>query len=414
MCAQWADNENKSKELVQALLIPIVNQFVPDPQGGVSGTNFGAMMEYVSAIETYIKISSQIPLSLRYTLLQNAVWAAARDGKLEVSNLLQYIGQEESNYLSKPKEDYEFISSLSIKYFKQLNRSRLKPPVFFSSQRARKYDFSAQLKEYDYLPVEEIPQDYTHLRIPVKARNIQEAYLAGIEALDLLRAYWNWGFERQRYFINSDATRRPTNLIRLGPYQTIRKPDGKLDNDFWYETDYLKEPAVDISNDWNRISDDEKASRKNIKNHPYREDIERALRRYVQALDYRDLNLSFLKLWQLLEKLTGTNNANYDQLIKRVAFLYQNVNLHKGMLNHLRLHRNFSVHDGRESQQIEHYLHQAKSYVRRIINHHVNNPFKATSMSEAVGYLDSLTDPSELQKQFERTKKVMKFRAPRP
>ena len=35
MCANWADNSQKSESLVQALLEPVKNQFAPDGKGGV-------------------------------------------------------------------------------------------------------------------------------------------------------------------------------------------------------------------------------------------------------------------------------------------------------------------------------------------------------------------------------------------
>lgn len=144
--------------------------------------------------------------------------------------------------------------------------------------------------------------------------------------------------------------------------------------------------------------------------HPYQTDIENALRRMTQALDHKDKDVSFLKLWQVLEKLTATNNANYDQLIKRVAFLYEDVELTKGVLNHLRLHRNSSVHDGKGSDRIEKYLYQLKRYVQRVLSFHINNPFKVNKLSDAVIFLDLPTDNTILTDRFKQIKKALKFR----
>jgi hypothetical protein len=409
MCANWADNEQKSENLVQALLEPVKNQFVPDGKGGVAGMNFGAYDEYLSAIESYIKLNPEIPEPEKFNLLSNAVWAAAKANTLDAKNLLNFVKTEESNYLSKPKEDYEFAGSLSVRYFKGLNRSNLKPPIRFARKAPKKYDFKPILESFDYIDVKEIPASYSFFRIPVKARNQNEAYRIGIDNIDLLRAIWNWYFKPTEYIFNSDQSRKPLNFITSGPFHMILKPDGTLSGDFWYEAEF-QESSLDISKDWKKLNSFESKSRRSFNRHPYRADIENALRRLTQALDYKDKHVSFLKLWQVLEKLTATNNANYDQLIKRVSFLYDEPELMKGVLNHLRLHRNSSVHDGKEHQRIEKYLYQLKRFVQTVLSFHINNPFGVTSLSDAVSFLDLPTDSNTLKNRFKQMKKALKFR----
>jgi len=409
MCAFWADNNQKSENLVQALIEPVKNQFVPDGKGGVAGMNFGAYDEFLSAIESYINLHPEIPVSQRFQLLSSAVWTAAKAGKLDAKNLLDFVKTEESQYLSQPKENYEFVSSLSVKYFKEMSRSNLKPPIRFAGKIPKKYDFTPILKPFDYIGVNEIPKNYTFFRIPVKARNPYEAYRLGIDSIDLLRAIWNWYFKPTEYIFNSDQSRKPLNFITLGPFHTILKPDGKLFADFWYETEF-QESALDISKDWEKLNLYERRTRRHFAKHPYKTDIENALRRMTQALDHKDKDVSFLKLWQVLEKLTATNNANYDQLIKRVSFLYEDVELTKGVLNHLRLHRNSSVHDGKGHERIEKYLYQLKRYVQRVLSFHINNPFKVNKLSDAVAFLDLPTDSTILTDRFKQIKKALKFR----
>ncbi len=409
MCANWADNSGKSENLVKALLEPVKNQFVLDGSGGVAGSNFPAYDEYMSAIESYIRLNPEVPELEKSNLVTSAVWAAAKAKTLDTKNLLNFIGTQESNYLSKPKEDYEFVGSLSVRYFKGLNRSNLKPPIKFAGKVLKKYDFKPILKQFDYVGVKEIPKSYTFFRIPVKARNQNEAYILGIDQISLLRAIWNWYYNPTEYISTTDQSRKPFNLITSGPFHMILQPDGTLSNDFWYEAEF-QESSLDISKDWEELNSFESKSRRRISRHLYRADIENALRRMMQALDYKDKQVSFLKLWQVLEKLTATNNANYDQLIKRVSFLYDDVELMKGVLNHLRLHRNSSVHDGKEHQRVEKYLFQLKRFVRTILSFHLNNPFEATSLSDAVSYLDLPTDSNSLKDRFKQTKKALKFR----
>jgi hypothetical protein len=409
MCARWADNEQKSESLVEVLLTPVRNQFVNDDQGGVAGYNFGAYNEYLSAIESYIKLNTEIPESKKFELLSNAVWTAAKDKKLDAKNLLKYVKDEEGKYLSKLKENYEFVSSISVNYFEGLKRNNLNPPIKFAQKKPKKFDFESILKPISYIAIKEIPRSYTFFRIPVAARNPMEAYHQGIDAIDLLRAIWNWFYKPQEYIFNSDQSRKPMNFITLGSFHTILKPDGKFDGDFWYEPEF-REAAIDIRKDWDKLNSFEQKSRRAISRHPYKHEIENALRRFTRALDHSDKHVSFLQLWQVLEKITDTNNANYEQLIKRVAFLHEEIELNKGVLNHLRLYRNSSVHDGIQHNRIEKYLYQLKRYVEEVLGFHVNNPFKANSLADAVSYLDLPADDGTLRKRFTQTKEALKFR----
>lgn len=159
MCAFWADNNQKSENLVQALSEPVKNQFVPDGKGGVAGMNFGAYEEFLSAIESYINLHPEIPIPQRFQLLSSAVWVAAKADKLDAKNLLDFVKNEESKYLSQPKENYEFVSSLSVKYFKGLNRSNLKPPIKFAGKIPKKYDFKPILEPFKYIGISEIPDN---------------------------------------------------------------------------------------------------------------------------------------------------------------------------------------------------------------------------------------------------------------
>ncbi len=409
MCAMWAGNEQKSESYVKNLLTPIRNQFVSDGKGGIAGYDFAAYDDYLSAIESYIRLNAEIPEPEKFSLISDAVWVAAKANKLDEKNLLDYVTDKESDYLSKPKEDYEFFSSISVRYFNGLNRSRLKPPIKFSRKIPETIDFESILEKFSYIGIKNIPESYTFFRIPLKARNPTEAYRLGIDAIDLLRAIWNWYYKPQEFLYTTDQSQKPMNLITLGPFHSVLKPDGALSSNFWYESEF-QESTIDIQEKWEKLSSFERKSRKRFSKHPYKDEIEDSLRRFTQALDHRDKNVSFLQLWQVLEKITGTNNANYDRLIKRVSFLYEEVELNKGVLNHLRLHRNSSVHDGKRHDRIEKYLYQLKSYVQVALSYHIDNPFNVKTMSEAHLFLDMPTNCDALRQRLAQTKKALKYR----
>ena len=143
--------------------------------------------------------------------------------------------------------------------------------------------------------------------------------------------------------------------------------------------------------------------------HRYGKDIKKYLRRFTRSLDYLDKHVSFSKLWQVLEKLTDTNNANYEQMIKRVVFIVKGNELDKAILNHLRQHRNSMIHDDHQGSLIETYLFQLLRYVRMLLSYHIENPFKAASLSESASYLDETTNTGIISKRIARMQKVLKF-----
>jgi len=342
-------------------------------------------------------------------MLSHATWQAQKAKKLDARGLLGQLTREENEYLKQPKSDYEFASSISVPYFPKLNRSRLKPPIKFSREIPKKFDLNSISDKFVY--VKKIPESYTFFRIPVKARNPAEAYMQGMEAIDLLRAIWNWAFFPKHDFFDFDQSPRPLNKVTLGPLHSVIEPDGKLSEGFWYEIEFRELPT-DISRDFDKLTKYEQKIRRRLSRHFYRKDLEKYTRRYAQALDYLDKHVAFAKLWQVMEKLTDTNNAAYEQMIKRIVFLYpDSADLHKAVLQHLRHFRNSSIHDAREASQIETYLHQLLRYVKTLFDFHIHNPFKAKSLSESVAYLDETTDTSILTRRVEKYRKVLNFQS---
>lgn len=404
MCAIWI-KEQRSEQLVNSLLVPVKNQFHPDAKGGVFGSNFHAFHDLVTAILSFVAFHDEIPETEKFQLMSGAVWSAAKANKLDARSLLGQLTKKENEYFDQPFADFEFASSLSVRYFSKLNRSRLNPPIKFFGKIPPKLDFASITERFSY--IRPIPESYAFIRIPVKARTPAEAFHLGSEALDLMRAIWNWLYFPVENPLMSYAG-RPLNHITTGPLHAIIDPAGQLADGIWYEHEF-REISVDISRDWEKINKYERNSRRSFKRHPYGKDIEKYLRRFTRSLDYLDKQISFSKLWQVMEKLTDTNNADYERMIKRVVFLYGGDELHKAILNHLRQYRNSSVHDDHQGSMIETYLFQLLRYVKQLFVFHLKNPFRAKTLSEAVSYLDESTDIGALSKKIAKMQKVLKF-----
>jgi hypothetical protein len=151
----------------------------------------------------------------------------------------------------------------------------------------------------------------------------------------------------------------------------------------------------------------------NIFHPPRVDEVEDFLREYVRALDNYDHHIAFLELWTLLERLTATKSAKYDNLINRTAFIYpdREIELHKLVLEHLKMYRNSSVHDGVRKEEVRIYVYQLKRYVERLIKFHVFNVIKSKSLEETIEFLDVSTQTDLLKHRVELFNRVIKFRS---
>lgn len=209
------------------------------------------------------------------------------------------------------------------------------------------------------------------------------------------------------------------NKILLGPTHTLHSVTGQLATQLWWQP--LSYPAYFSSLNISQYSEEvfqfESFIRTRLKQSKYKEQIEAAMIQYVEALDDINPNNSFLALWSLLERLTGTGiNDGHNVTVKRAAFLYEEAEYHTQILNHLRIQRNYSVHSGTTTTESEVILFQLKRYVEELIKFHILNKWGFMSFEEAAMLLGKPTSRDELiqsetsmQENIEQTKKNIKL-----
>ena len=410
MCAKWVD---KSENSVDVLAGELENHRLFDDSGKHTGWKAFEFDDYTTAIESYLIFNDQIPQYERYLILNRAISFLAKTQKLSAKGILGSVNREENLYLNKPKLDYVLATSISINYFDELKKENRKGKfVKFTRRLSRRFDQTKAIRDWKLYRLGEFPQTYTSIQIPVKARSEREAFNVAIDELDLIRGIWNLRLNGEVLFSFSRTGAEPINKVRLGALHTLHFTDGKpaTSGFFWFEPDYI-EKTTDLSRNWKELKLFEKRLRKHLSKHLYRNDMEDAIRRYVRALDYRDLHISFLELWILLEKLTATTNAQYEKMVKRVAFLYIELDLHKQVVQHLRLYRNSNIHTGQRSERISKYVYQLKRYVETLMDFHIKNYFKFNSIEEAASFLDLPNDTNTLKDRIKLLNKGIKFRS---
>jgi hypothetical protein len=206
----------------------------------------------------------------------------------------------------------------------------------------------------------------------------------------LFSTYGAWTFDF------GNTKQRPIGVIHAGGVYTLHRQDKSVVDDlYWFSEDYANDQELfEPKSGWQKIEKLRRRAMKQIRNRAYGADLERIIVRYVNALDHPNLRVSFLQLWSILEKITDTVGANYDEMIARATWGWGERPILKDMLNSLRRRRNQYVHAAAisEDQQTATYL--MKGFVDPHLIRLLENQLSVSSFEE---YGRSLSLPCEIK-----------------
>lgn len=362
-----------------------------------------------------LRLNGEIPENEGRRLLNQACFAAASAGKVTPDSLRAHADALERIYLSTPKSRFRLITSISANFEPAPIAIRngaveirygLRP-----SRRAERVHAEKVRNSGNSIPGN-LPKFYSPVQALVSARNPDEAATQALDQIDLFRAIWNFWKNRSQNIRISSGKRSPVNALILGPIHTLHTVNGQLATDeWWYEPTYLGPVSVwRDSQRQSKMLEFTKNVRLQLKKLPYRQFIEAALIRYTRSLDSRDWNSSFLELWSILEALTGTTLADSHKVtVRRSAFLFKNPDYANLVLNHLRAYRNTAVHGGKEGQNVEPIMYQAKNFVEALLSFHLARAGQFSTVAEVAAFLDLPPGIPEVDCQIARLKAVRKY-----
>lgn len=233
--------------------------------------------------------------------------------------------------------------------------------------------------------------------VETHGRSIHDATERALTNLTLLRGLWTF-FSTYGSWTYSfgESSRKALGVIHAGPVHTLHNPDGTSVEDlYWYEPEMVENIKLySPPKGWGPIERERRFAMRRLASLPYRHELEDLIGRYAVALDQLNLDIAFLHLWSILEKLTDTVGASYDDTIKRAVWAYKDRRFASEMLWALRLHRNRLVHaahsGGDERDQV---VYMIKSFVEPHLWRLMVNDFKVESIEE---YGKHLALPSNL------------------
>lgn len=344
-----------------------------------------------------------------WAIVQKAIINTIRESggnvPIEPTGLLKKADKEAQAFFRTSPRDYVLVSSLSIHGFpatkirigdneitsmKERGRRFLYPKALTKSSR------QARLQEHtestDYLPI----------KVKTSGRSHQEATDRALDAIDVLRGLWTLFGTHGTWTMHMGPKGSETvGVIHTAPIHTLHDPDGTLVADvYWYQPNYLGDrKCFKPTNGWSNIEKHRRWATRKLRTLPYGRDIEQLIVRYVKALDHVDGDLALLELWSLLEKITDTIGANYDETIERVSWVFKDRKAARQEMNSLRLRRNMYVHSARSGNDSDQATYLIKSFVEPHLIRLIRNDFDVVSLEDYGKYLALPTDVEELKRQ---------------
>jgi hypothetical protein len=281
----------------------------------------------------------------------------------------------------------------------------------------KQYPFPEQLVRQvtdSHLGLHLTSSKYLWIKVKVNARTTIGAVEAALEAVNLLRAVWSFllSYRDWSFSVGGSPSPKSIGTIHLGPLHTLHHLDGtNAEPDlYWYQPEYAEEKELVPKGHLVRIQKRHRSVFRKMKNSPLRAAMGEVFVRYVTALDNHNLNVTFLELWSLLERLTNTIGGPYDQTIKRIASTYEDRALAKEMLQSLRLARNLYVHSARTPHQTDQVVYMVKYFLDPMLRQLILNHPKAVTLEEFGDFWALPPDENELIKQITTRKRSLALR----
>lgn len=399
---KWRSRQSASE--VERILPDVVSKATVD--GGklnYAFEDYSVIQTGFSVIAAALEPNTNVPDHACESFVSDAIRDLISSGaKPTAEVLLRAATDAERSYLKRKPDTYVLLSRLSIKLPSTRHRRLTwKGTEFrFSTIRPRRYErpISAVHLEEKQSQV----ANYCWVRTPVSARDEIAAGNIASEALDEWRAIWNYTLNYGKRRISFGGGHPdPVNVVVSGPVHTLHHSDGSpATSTHWWEPAHLDGiRTTPIEPELDRVARLLRKYQRNLSTSAAGSSISKLLVRYARALDERDMQSGFLKLWGVLEVATNTTFQSYELTVKRAASVWRDKNRAKVVLQHLRNRRNDLVHQGRDPTNPQEIVYILKPYVDELLGRLIGNAPNFLSLEEFGHYLDLLRNPAALDRQ---------------
>jgi hypothetical protein len=380
-------------------------------EGKAQFGGFG-IMTISPKLEAMLSMNPEITLEDKHEIVQQSIFNVGNSGALSPKAILAEINRFERDYSSSCEQNYILATSLSVnKDFHKLPNVQIdKNRITFSASLPKSFAKAiGNHQSINFHMRKKLPFNYLIARVSVRAKSIYWAVEKALVSLNIFRGILNFVINYGHQTFSFGVTnRKPINQILLGPIHTLHKPNGEIaiQDLFWYEEGYQEafhpyhnNTIVNNVKQFDWIIKSVYEIRKNIQKSKIIEELQNAILLYNDALDSYNYEVTYIKLWAVLELLTATERGeNHEVTIRRAAFIFNNPRQEKMHLDLLRNFRNNLVHRGYMNAKLEIFVYDLKLYVEKLLRFLIFNQSRFESFSD-VGYLlDRNTEADKLDK----------------
>jgi hypothetical protein len=412
-------SKGDGKHAPSALLKAIGENAFINAEGNVSWRGFG-LFRMEPSIQAAVAVCDPEGEELNDVDAWNIVRAAIAGvikkhggGKPVIhSEVIEAADRKAAEHFRKDRTDYVLISSLSVKKFpaKTIRIGGCEIAPLRSRGRFRYPEVVKFHARHTSIPGFSEPSRYHIVRVATKGRTIHEATARALDALSLLRGLWTlFATHGQLVLPMGNPQTTPVGVIHVGPLHTLHLPDGApADDQYWYEPSFVERKELfDPSSEWARVERNRRWALRRIQRLPFRRDVEDLLIRYAVALDSADFDVTLLQSWGLLEKMTDTIGAKYEETVRRATWGFRDRNAAMDLLESLRLRRNQYVHSGKSGERRDQMARLMKSFVDPHLLQLIRNDLAVQSLKEYASCLALPGTVETLEKERRRRGKAM-------
>lgn len=394
MCANWTELAKK----VSDDPVDKVRELIKEMSASASESGgFDAFRteRWLGRLNSAIGLNPEIPVSLREQIVFAGSCDAFKGATPTPATLLQCVTRREQEWLSKKPKEWIMASTVSIQLTRPVRRKVHGCQIAFSTDLPSRFDRTKGRETLQRWGMTCEAEGYAAVRVRARARDAHEAFDRAMDALDLIRGIWNFIIPGS-LSLGFGGPRFKASHFDKGPLHTMHLPDGAEFSQFWYEPGFQHRPPVPWTPEGG-LQRNERKIRRLLRRSKYADDLERAFRHYCTGLDQVDYNNAFLRLWGVLEELTG--RPEQSTMSRRVSSLCSRRAEARAILDHLRDVRNGLVHRGHELEKAERLLFLLREFVDVTLRFHLTKGSSFSSIEEASSFLDLSTDEPELRKQ---------------
>lgn len=408
MSIKWKNKKNFNPKIILEKLETIKSL----SEGKVAFEGHREFEYAISALESMLSFSEELVDFSKEALISKAVFEAAKHDKLSNVGFLKVLNDLAWKESARKEKEFYLLTSVSFrnnfperKYCVESCNIQLLQGNYDKKFSGRDKVISSLIGS---LPkIQRRANNYTKIVIKCKAKTEIGAVSRCMKAIDIQRAVWCLFANHFMEIIGNEWM--PINNVRLGEIHTLHYSDGKAwEEGIWYEPNFVESSLFSPSKKDIFIGNCSWVFAQ-LEKCKYSTKLKGALLQFVRALDEKDKNTVFIRLWGALESLTSPDQANYDLVIKRTSFIFDE-GYHKQVLEHLREYRNSTVHSGEMKDKAKKNCFQLQNYFKELFLFHLSNVDNFKSLVEVNEYLDLPVEKQSLEKRKLFLEMAMRFR----